>query len=656
MNKRHRVEHGATAMARHDVRWHQVRAILAIGPLILYALAFVPLIYLVGPTMVLQVAPPLIAALVAVVGGLFGMRAGVLAALLVFLLHILLLNLAGRAGWDIMTGIQLPGALLVVVVGAVIGRLHDLHETIKQELTERKRAEEELVASKAYAESIVQNFLDTLIVVDAGGKIRTVNPATCLLLGYTKEELIGRPVGIIFTEEAAVVDRVFRFFIEPPDVRVKALRSLDTIRNRELTYKTKDGRLIPMSFNASVLTDEADSVTGVVAGAKDITELKLAEAAIKKEKLFSESIIATIPESLLVVDKDLGIKSANRTFYETFQTRPEQVIGSRLTEILQDKEGKLGTKLTRLFETRDMLENFELHYRSENPGERIFNIMARGMLVEEELIMIQDITERKRAEEELRKKEMQLIHAGRLSSLGEMSTGVAHEINQPLAIISLIAEGRLRDIQKGRFDGSVLPQELEDILKNVRRIDRIITHMRAFARMAGEWESVGPEEVLDNVFILLGEQFRIHGISISREIEADLPAIEVDANQLEQVFVNILTNAWQVLDESAEEAEREGKVFEKRLVCGISRSKEEAGEYVVFEFADNACGIPDELKTRVFDPFFTTKEAGEGTGLGLSIVYGIVTQSLRGKIWVEDNEMGGASFKMALPVGEGRNC
>jgi signal transduction histidine kinase len=229
-----------------------------------------------------------------------------------------------------------------------------------------------------------------------------------------------------------------------------------------------------------------------------------------------------------------------------------------------------------------------------------------------------------------------------------MATGVAHEINQPLAIISLVAEGRLRDIEKGRFDMNVLPQELKDILKNVRRIDRIITHMRTFARRAEEWESIDPEEILDNVFILLGEQFRVHQISVSREIEEGLPAIKVDPNQLEQVFVNILINARQILDEKAEKWERGGKAFEKRLVCSISREQLEEEEYVIYEFADNAYGVPDELKLRVFDPFFTTKEPGQGTGLGLSIAYSIVTSTLGGKIWVEDNEMAGASFKVAL--------
>jgi len=261
-----------------------------------------------------------------------------------------------------------------------------------------------------------------------------------------------------------------------------------------------------------------------------------------------------------------------------------------------------------------------------------------------------DITERKRAEKELREKEMQLIHAGRLSSLGEMATGVAHEINQPLAIISMAAEGRLRDIHSGRFDMSILPQELEDILKNVRRIDRIITHMRTFARRTGEWEWVDPEDVLSNVFILLGEQFRMHQISVSHQIENGLPSIKVDANQLEQVFVNILTNARQVLDQKEGEVVESGGAFTKRLICSVSSKRQQKQQYVIFEFADNAFGVSDELKERVFDPFFTTKEAGQGTGLGLSIAYSIVTQALGGKIWVEDNEIGGASFKVALPV------
>lgn len=239
----------------------------------------------------------------------------------------------------------------------------NLIATIAQgtDITRRKRAEEALSASKAYTESIIQNFLDTLIVVDTEAKIKTVNPATCDLLGYTEEELLGKPITIVFAEEE--VRRFFQFFREPE--KVEDLRVQDTIRNRELTYKTKDGRLIPMLFNASILFDDMGNVTSVVAGAKDITDIKRAELAIKKERNFSRNIIATVPDSLVVVDKDLKIKSANRSFYESFHMEKENLIGASITDILGDKDGKLSTELLNLFGTEDMLNGFELQYQSK---------------------------------------------------------------------------------------------------------------------------------------------------------------------------------------------------------------------------------------------------------------------------------------------------
>jgi PAS domain S-box-containing protein len=223
------------------------------------------------------------------------------------------------------------------------------------------------------------------------------------LLGYTEEELIGQPASILFAEEEEVY-RVFQFFREPEKAGV--IRPQDTIRNRELTYRTKDGRLFPMLFNASVLADEAGNVTGVVAGARDIIDLKLAEVEIRKEKTFSENIIATIPDPLLVLDKDLTIKKENLSFYKVFGTEHERVIGARITDILGDEDGRLSARLIRLLGTEDNIEHFELHYPSEKRGERIFSITARNIIfAEEELLVIRDITERKRTEEALKQSE-----------------------------------------------------------------------------------------------------------------------------------------------------------------------------------------------------------------------------------------------------------
>lgn len=137
----------------------------------------------------------------------------------------------------------------------------------------------------------------------------------------------------------------------------------------------------------------------VVAMLSDQVEKRHKEA--RRERQFSQNVIATVPESLLVLDKDLRIKSANLSFYQLFQTEPEKTIGRKVTDMLGDGDGKLSTKLIGLFRTEDTLENFELRYQSEKLGERIFNITARGIIVEEEeLVVIRDITQRKWAEEE----------------------------------------------------------------------------------------------------------------------------------------------------------------------------------------------------------------------------------------------------------------
>ena len=270
-----------------------------------------------------------------------------------------------------------------------------------------------------YFDNIIQTMIDTLIVVDRDLIIQAVNPPTCELLGYTEEELVGKPVGIIFAKQEEIYG-VFQFFREPENAG--ALCTQDTIRNRELTYRTKDGRLIPMLFNASVIRDKTGNITGVMAGAKDITDLKVADAELEREKNFSENIIATIPDCLLVVDKNLRIKKANRSFYETFYTDRAEVIGSRITEILLDRQGRLITELKKLFESKDLADGSKLYYQppvlfaypvgviknqsTESPRELngpVFNVTLRGMRsAEEALVLFSDVTEREKLAREVR--------------------------------------------------------------------------------------------------------------------------------------------------------------------------------------------------------------------------------------------------------------
>lgn len=368
---------------------------------------------------------------------------------------------------------------------------------------------------------------------------------------------------------------------------------------------------------------------------------------LAKERDYTRHLIESSPDFQMTLDKEGRITDVNEAFEEIVDRGRGDIIGRSIYEYWPRQETE---KLIAAILEKKKVRNIELTMDTPEKRGLICNFSGTLFITPEgdtgTYLSGRNITELKKQQEELLSRERQIAHTARLSSLGEMATSMAHEINQPLTLISMAAEGISRDIRKNRVDMKLLPQDLGDILTNVKRIDRLITHMRTFARQSGEWRVIKPERILNNAFIIVGEQFRVHGVSVSRHIEENLPPIEVDPNQLEQVFITILTNARQVLDEKGEEAKRADEGFQKQLVCGIVLE----GDSVVFEFADNAYGVPDEIKSRIFEPFFTTKDPGQGTGLGLSIAYSIATNSLNGRIWVEDNELGGASFKVAMPV------
>ncbi|MCG2769661.1 MAG: PAS domain S-box protein [Anaerolineae bacterium] len=535
---------------------------------------------------------------------------------------------------------------------------------VAAELTRASRlAGEALQASYRHQAAILESMLDVLVVTNPDGIIYIVNPAALELLGYAEEELIGRPVGTIFEEEEEEEEEEELAFFK--GTGLAQLVREGTARDVDLTLLARSGERIPAVFNGSVLRDEDGDLIAIVSVARDIRERKKAEEELRrfseelelkveertkdllKEKNYIRHLIESSPDFQMTLDKDGRIMDVNEAFEDFAGRNRRDIIGTSVYGYLPRKEIE---RLTAEILEKEKVRNIEMTMDTPKKGVLTYSLSGTAFTTPEGEPGVytsgRDMTEVRRQQEELLEKERQLAHSARLSTLGEMATATAHEINQPLTVISMAAEGILRDIKKDRVEVSLLPQDLEDILRNVQRIDRIITHMRTFARQAQEWTLVEPEQVLSDAFIIVGEQFKVHAISVSRDIEENLPPIEVDPNQLEQVFLNILTNARQALDEKGEAAERANESFQKLLVCRIFQE----GDQVVFEFADNGCGVPDGLKSRIFEPFFTTKEPGQGTGLGLSIAYNIVTQALRGNIWVEDSEMGGASFKVALPI------
>jgi C4-dicarboxylate-specific signal transduction histidine kinase len=246
--------------------------------------------------------------------------------------------------------------------------------------------------------------------------------------------------------------------------------------------------------------------------------------------------------------------------------------------------------------------------------------------------------EMERREQELRDKQEQLVQAGKLATLGELTTGVAHELNNPLNNIGLFVGNVIDRIRLGEADSESLVDDLEKAMEQVRKATEIISHLRTFGRAARvNIEQVDIDDVIERSLLLVQEQLRLRGIEVELELCPDELLVVANPIQLEQVFINLLTNARDALEDS------------KRKTIRIASSRDE--ERIRITFSDTGPGIPRELQQRIFDPFFTTKEVGTGTGLGLSITYSILKE-YGGGISVASRPGNGATFLVELPFAE----
>jgi C4-dicarboxylate-specific signal transduction histidine kinase len=244
--------------------------------------------------------------------------------------------------------------------------------------------------------------------------------------------------------------------------------------------------------------------------------------------------------------------------------------------------------------------------------------------------------EMERREHELRDKQEQLVQAGKLATLGELTTGVAHELNNPLNNIGLYIGNVIDRVHLGQLDTEQALADLEKAMDQVRKATEIISHLRTFGRAATiTVERVDMDDVIERALSLMHEQLRLRAIEVELDLSPDELVVLGNPIQLEQVFINLLTNARDALAEAPERRIR------------ISSRLE--GEQIQIVLADSGPGIPADIQSRIFDPFFTTKEVGAGTGLGLSITYSIVKEH-GGEITLADSA-GGAQFEIALPLG-----
>jgi two-component system C4-dicarboxylate transport sensor histidine kinase DctB len=292
--------------------------------------------------------------------------------------------------------------------------------------------------------------------------------------------------------------------------------------------------------------------------------------------------------------------------------------------------------LKRRLEARDEQRRAMLHIMADlnDSNKRLAN--QRKAMIHIMGDLRETTLEMERREQELREKQEQLVQAGKLATLGELTTGVAHELNNPLNNIGLFIGNALDLVQVESTDRERVTRELGRALQQVRKATEIISHLRTFGRAAPfSRDPVVLNQVILQSLSLMQEQLRLRNIEVMLALGENEPVVLGNPVQLEQVFINLLSNARDAMAESPQ------KII--RISCSVGPGA------VDVAFSDTGPGIPPGLEGRIFDPFFTTKPVGQGTGLGLSITYGIIKE-LGGTISVVSPPGEGATFFIRLPL------
>jgi C4-dicarboxylate-specific signal transduction histidine kinase len=295
------------------------------------------------------------------------------------------------------------------------------------------------------------------------------------------------------------------------------------------------------------------------------------------------------------------------------------------------------TRLARQTERLDNSRRALLHILQDSHGSNLRLEASRKAMIHIMGDLRETTAEIQRREQELRDKQEQLVQAGKMATLGELTTGVAHELNNPLNNIGLFVGNVIDHVRLRKIDEERILHDLERVMGQVKKATEIISHLRTFGRAAPV--SVGRvslQEVIERSLSLMREQLRLRQIDVRVEpFPGPEPIVVGNSIQLEQVVINLLANARDALDGAA------AKLIE--IDCSV------AGDRAVVIVRDTGPGIGAGLEQRIFDPFFTTKDVGSGTGLGLSITYAII-EDHGGAISVENMPGGGAAFRVELPL------
>jgi PAS domain S-box-containing protein len=507
-----------------------------------------------------------------------------------------------------------PERIFLVSTSRTPGVSDDDTRTIHvlKDMTDRRDAE------RRYRE-LFDSIQEGLFFATPDGRFLDVNDAMVRMLGYdSRDELLRADVGPHLYPVPAARERFSR-----------ALADHGVLRNHEETLRRKDGTLLHTLQNITAVRDASGKIIQIRGLMLDVTEQRTFQSQLQRERDFNQKVLNTTQSMILVLDTAGLISYANRRAFESGY-REAELIGHRLVDWVDpshraDFEAALETTAN-----GHQVENLELRVRRSDGSMGHFSISLSPMRDEQNLVnsivvVMTDITDAVLLQ-------AKLAHSEKMATIGRLVSGVAHEVNNPLAAILGFTDLLLEN--PGIPDNA--REDLRIILHETQRTKDIVQDLLSFARQRPvQRELVHVNAVLRQTIKLRSYDFASHGVEVVEDFDESLAPALGDAQQLQQVFLNILNNAYDAVQEAGQRG---------RIVIKTARIDENIEVAVI----DNGTGVPDT--ERIFDPFYTTKQAAKGTGLGLSICYGIV-RAHGGEILCRNNEDApGSTFVVRVPI------
>ena len=497
------------------------------------------------------------------------------------------------------------------VVTGIVASLRDV--------TDERRARDSVAQSEARYRNLFESASDAIYTASLDGSFTSVNEATVAMCGYPRTALLGHDPRKLFESEEEL-ERVSALF-------ARAARG-ESVRY-ECHFRRADGERRLVSVTNTPIR-HASAIVGVLGVARDVTEERERAAALARSEARYARLVESASDAIFTLDEAGRFTAVNQALEHAVGIERGELLGASLARVIDARDLPDAESLLRQTFAGDRCRG-SVRYLARSGEVRQGSVITapvfEGGVITGALGIMRDITDDQRLAE-------QLLQQEKLAAVGQLVSGVAHELNNPLAGVMAFSELLLAS-GAGRDEDT--RHALETIHHEAMRAAKIVSHLLTFARQrpAERMEADLNTIVTDTIAL---RQYALRSAQVELEVMLDpaLPRTWADPFQLQQVVLNLLGNAEQAL------AEWDGA---RRIVVWTRH----AGEKIVVGVCDTGPGIAPEQRDRIFNPFYTTKPVGQGTGLGLSISDGIVREH-GGQLRVESQPGGGATFLMELPV------